>query len=484
MNIKSFKVREITSVEDKIIDFDTGVILIFSQKNSTGKTTFIRSLLYSLGFQIPNTELVKFENYEFFTELEEKDKKFEVYRKGNYLVINGKEYDLPIEQKEALSTLFDIQNNELLENFLGVHYFDQEKGWTLLNRGVIIGKNRFGIESYFRGLKNDESQESYELAEQLKATQKKIAQYRLMLNVAEYQETLKSDFDSKLDYVTYNEEQESTLLALKMELDEINSELSMLENVMKNNKNFSDFIESKSVFVVSPDGGTPFRVTKDSLFNYNDNTEINQTRRKMLIMKRNTIKREIAKIESTIERQYTFESVVSVDDELTKRLANIKGLSAVQIKSTINSYEKQRKKINKNLMLRTKADNPWVNRAYDLLMKYCEELGIPEGYKLDIFTNKLKSKTGSILHKLVFIHKLVYIQLLKEKTGINYPIFCDSPSGREVEKETVELMLNILLRDFSEHQIFIASINKFDNVIKNPRIIQMDGTFFNPNKLV
>lgn len=65
MNIKSFKVREITSAEDKIIDFDTGVNLIFSQKNSTGKTTFIRSLLYSLGFQIPNTELVKFENYEF-----------------------------------------------------------------------------------------------------------------------------------------------------------------------------------------------------------------------------------------------------------------------------------------------------------------------------------------------------------------------------------------------------------------------------------
>ena len=343
MNIKSFKVREITSAEDKIIDFDTGVNLIFSQKNSTGKTTFIRSLLYSLGFQIPNTELVKFENYEFFTEVEEKDKKFEIYRKENYLVINGKEYDLPIEQKEAHSTLFDIQNNELLENFLGVHYFDQEKGWTLLNRGVIIGKNRFGIESYFRGLKNDESQESYELAEQLKATQKKIAQYKLMLNVAEYQETLKSDFDSKLDYVTYNEEQESTLLALKMELDEINSELSMLEKVIKNNKNFSDFIESKSVFVVSPDGGTPFRVTKDSLFNYNDNTEINRTRRKMLIMKRNTIKREIAKIESTIERQYAFETVVSVDDELTKRLANIKGLSAVQIKSTINSYEKQRK---------------------------------------------------------------------------------------------------------------------------------------------
>ena len=45
MNIKSFKVREITSAEDKIIDFDTGVNLIFSQKNSTGKTTFIRSLL-------------------------------------------------------------------------------------------------------------------------------------------------------------------------------------------------------------------------------------------------------------------------------------------------------------------------------------------------------------------------------------------------------------------------------------------------------
>lgn len=204
----------------------------------------------------------------------------------------------------------------------------------------------------------------------------------------------------------------------------------------------------------------------------------------MLTTKRNSIKREIAKIESNIQKQLTFNSVSTIDDELTKKLANIQGLSAVQINSLISGYEKQRKQIKKNLMVRTKSNNPWVDRAYDLLTSYCSELGIPDGYKIDIFTDKLKGKSGSILHKLVFIHKLVYIKLLEEKTGICFPIFCDSPSGREVEESTVKLMLNILVRDFSNHQIFVASINKFENELKHPKEIIMDGTFFDPITLI
>jgi hypothetical protein len=204
----------------------------------------------------------------------------------------------------------------------------------------------------------------------------------------------------------------------------------------------------------------------------------------MLIIKRNSIKREIAKIESNIQKQLTFNSVSTIDDELTKKLATIQGLSAVQINSLISRYEKQRKQIKNNLKTRTKTNNPWVDRAYDLLTNYCQELNIPDGYKIDIFTDKLKGKSGSILHKLVFIHKLVYIKLLEEKTGIYYPIFCDSPSGREVEETTVKLMLNILVRDFSKHQIFVASINKFEDELKQPKEIQMDGTFFDPITLI
>lgn len=484
MIIKKFTIKESSSVSNKTINFSDAVNLIYSSGNSTGKTTLIRSLLYAMGFQIPSTELIDFEDYEFWLTMSDDSGDIEIYRSSSLLKVNNEEFDLPVDQKLAHSKLFGIQNNELLENFLGVHYFDQEKGWTLLNRGVIIGKNRFGVERFFRGLKEDESQESYELDAQLKATNKKIAQYKLMLNIAEYQETLGSDFNSNFDYDSFEQDQNVLLMSLKFDLNEVNSEISLLDSIIKGNNAFSKFIESKDIYVTPPNGGEPFKVTKDSLFNFEDNSELNQTRKNMLVLKRNAIKSEIAKIESNVEKQMTFNSIATADDELTKKLANIQGLSAVQINSMISGFVKQRDQIKRNLTTRTKTDNPWVNRAYYLLTKYCNELGIPDGYKLDIFTTKLKGKSGSILHKLVFIYKLVYIQVLREKTGIVYPIICDSPSGREVEINTVEQMLQILIRDFSEHQIIIASINKFENELVNPNEINMDGTFFDPVTLV
>lgn len=36
--------------------------LIFSDNNSKGKTTLLRIMLYSIGYSVPNTKHIKFEN--------------------------------------------------------------------------------------------------------------------------------------------------------------------------------------------------------------------------------------------------------------------------------------------------------------------------------------------------------------------------------------------------------------------------------------
>ena len=62
------------------------------------------------------------------------------------------------------------------------------------------------------------------------------------------------------------------------------------------------------------------------------------------------------------------------------------------------------------------------------------------------------------------------------------PIFCDSPSGREVKTDTIADMLSILKRDFTEHQIFISSIYRYNNVFDDTNIFEIDGTLFDePN---
>ena len=195
--------------------------------------------------------------------------------------------------------------------------------------------------------------------------------------------------------------------------------------------------------------------------------DVNEARRDMLIANRNALKKQIAEIESKQQKQLSLVGVVSADEELTARLANIKGISSVQVKAVLKDLKKQKSDLEKLLNTKTKQGNPWVDRAYKIIAKYTEEMGISFDYKIDIFTHNLKEKSGAILHKMVFAYKLAYIRLLSEKIGYKIPIFCDSPSGREVEKKTVDDMLRILYRDFSEHQIIIASIYKYENVVAN-----------------
>lgn len=76
----------------------------------------------------------------------------------------------------------------------------------------------------------------------------------------------------------------------------------------------------------------------------------------------------------------------------------------------------------------------------------------------------------------MFSFKLAYIKQIKEKTGIVLPIVLDSPSGREVEYNTVEAMLKIVQRDYSDHQLIVASIHDYE--LRDKNIIELK------NKLV
>lgn len=55
--------------------------------------------------------------------------------------------------------------------------------------------------------------------------------------------------------------------------------------------------------------------------------------------------------------------------------------------------------------------------------------------------------------------------------GIKLPIILDSPSGKEVDQANIQLMVNILKRDFSDNQIIIASIFQYD--FENVKVIEI-----------
>lgn len=483
MTILNFRLQHKLSVVDKsVIDKDYNVHIFYSSNNSTGKTTLMRAILYTLGFNIPDTELVKFSNYDFYMRLKVNGKLFDIHRRDALIVINNIEYDLPVDEYAVRTILFNISNRDLLENLLGTIYFDQEKGWTLLNRGTIIGSNRFTIENYFRGLNDDDSEESYRLESELKAINKKIAQYNLMDNVAEYQAEVNQNINRNISYDTFDEELEKKLIELRQRLSILENELKLINDIIKRNKDFIDYIERKKIFI-SLDDGSVLQVTRKNLYNYNSVFDSNEARRSLLVAERNNLRYKIASIEASREKQLTFETLPSIEEQLVQRLADIKPIGAVEVKAILRGLKKEKEKISAQLLEKTTHNNIWVSKVDSMVKKYVKELNIPEKYKIDIFTHKLKSKSGAILHKLVFIYKLAYIKVLSEKIGYALPIFCDSPNGREVEKSIIYEMLRIIKRDFSEHQLFIATICDYTNIFNDADVIKMDGTLFDQYNL-
>lgn len=129
------------------------------------------------------------------------------------------------------------------------------------------------------------------------------------------------------------------------------------------------------------------------------------------------------------------------------------------------SLQKQLKEVKRQITERTKTNNSVLSSLYSNVEKYAQEMGLLDDGSLKLsylFTSNLKVLSGAILHKTVFAFRLAYILEVKKVLGVNLPIILDSPSGKEVDIENVKLMINILKRDFSDHQLIIASIFEYD----------------------
>ena len=137
------KLKIIFENGEYVYEFSSKNNLIYSKENSKGKTTLIRFILYSLGYQIPATEGIgDFSKFTFCLSLISNKKKIALTRKDTEIILesdnNTTSYELPLQEKQLLSAIFGIEDLLVLNNLLAVFYIDQEKGWTMLNRGKLL----------------------------------------------------------------------------------------------------------------------------------------------------------------------------------------------------------------------------------------------------------------------------------------------------------------------------------------------------------
>lgn len=466
MIFKSIHLKE--GFFERTIKFSEGVNLIHSEKNSCGKTTLLRFMLYALGYNIPNTRKIKFDRCEVEVEIECEMAGTVLLRRYSDIAIEATFEDrkstfvLPEQKADLHKIIFGTENIDILENILGAFYVDQEKGWTLLNRGVVIGSIHFNIEELIRGLAGCDCSDLIRKELQLS---RELTKYKQMFSVAQYKEALDEE-SGTLVADSYEEETDVAINQLLLRKKQLKAELRRIDNTLSDNRRFKKFVVDMKLLIEAPDGSV-FPVTENNIVGMNDAIDL-------LVAKRKIVSTEFAKISSQLDRlekekdkeyeQLEFYKSASQLEIFDKRIARMP-INPLTIKQEIGRLEKEMKSIRTEISNITKNNNKVVSALSQDVIKYAEELGlgnqetIPASY---LFTSNLKELSGAVLHKTAFAFRLAYIIAIENALKIKLPIILDSPSGKEVDHTNVKLMMEILKRDFADHQIIIASIFEYD----------------------
>ena len=455
-------------INSKRVEFDSSRNYIFSKTNGTGKSTFVRFILYGLCFDIPATRKVKFSDYIITTILDLEGKEVCIIRDSTSVYIDKTEFSLPKDAYLIHSYLFGSSNINLINNLLGTIYFDQEKGWTLLNRGTVIGKIKFNIEEFLQGLKG--SDELLQLKSTLVKKNQILEKYKSMKAVALYKDKLTSisgiiEVNQNIDNPSKRDELEKDRIRLLLEKEQVEKEISEYKNIINGNKSFLEWLERYRIHVRC-ECGEIIEVSKNTLEDYNDNEELNRLEIKRREIQLQEIKKRIAKIKNEIAEDEEMLSQLFIPESLAelydKRVVELPVETDV-IKKTISQLNKEISVLNEKIKNESQKDNGWLIKLNQKILHYSQILKVNDYIDAEnpcLFTD-IKSLSGAIYHKLVFSYRLSYNLVLSEQLGFNLPLFVDSPSGREMESSAVSEMVAILKHDFSDHQLFIASIHDF-----------------------
>jgi hypothetical protein len=457
--------------------FSEKINLIYSKKNSVGKSTLLRMLLYALGYPIPSLRGINFDNYDLeLILLDDLNSSWNLQRRNDYIsLVNEKEayhFSLPSDLHSVHEKIFRTNNIEVLDNLLGAFYMDQEKGWTLLNRGVAIGKIRFSIEALVRGLSN---RTDNKLLEELKIKKREVEKYKYMFDMSKYQNQIKK-LGENIAYDTPAEEVDIQIKTLLNEREPIKNELERIKSVITDNKSLIDYI-SKYKIVVRNDDGVEIPVNANTIKYYRENENYLIAKRKIYEKKITDIDRKISNLQKLQENENILIKLQTTTQLFDAKVLGIP-LDQIALEKTIGRINKEIKDLETTLTNKIKVKNPIVTELFEYIRAYALKLNIDDKYVRPyedyVFTDDLKSLSGAIFHKIVFCFKMSYIKIILKYTGIKLPIILDSPSGREIDEINIKEMIEMLKKEFVEHQVIIASIHTYN--FKDVNIISLVDT--------
>lgn len=471
MIISSLTITE--GKKTKTYEFSSKANLIHSNDNTVGKTTLLRLILYALGYQIPNTKNMKFEKCVTQLLLDMNGTVYHIKRENEYLIVNDGEntkyYILPAELNQFHTIVFGTENQDVLNNLLGTFYMDQEKGWTLLNRGKVIGSLGFNIEKLILGLSARDYQK---LQDELQLLDREIRKYQQMRDISQYQREI---YEEKGDIIhdTYDESLQRDLSVYMFNVEALRKELKQITETISDNTSIKKFIEKMSLWVKAPDG-TEIPVNENTIIGLGDNNDFLLSRKRLLTTQIVKLEHQIEKLRSAIYYQSQQPTTETLIEAFDKNLSQI-SIDAKAVENILNELIVRQLETKKQLTELAQNNNAILEQMYSDISSYGIELGLTQYMSSGVgfvFTHNLKELTGATLMKMVFAFKMAYIRAVDSALSIKLPLILDSPSGKELDQYNIQRLVDIINRDFSTHQVIVASIYHYK--LDNLRTIEMD----------
>ncbi len=405
---------------ERKFNFSVSHTLIYSENNSSGKSTLLRLLLYAIGYQIPSTKGLCFKEISTILEYERDGNNYIVKRPvsphGDILILidsdnQEKRFILPLDQLKLHKLLFGISNEDVLLNLLGCFYVDQEKGWTLLNRGTVIGKNKFSIEAFVRGLAD---RECHQYLNQLRKIEEDLSRYKLFEKVLHYSEEL-ADRDDSIFALPSDEKKSNIVVQLKTQRALLQNELETVESIYKDNISVKRLIESLKISI-QDNSGNIIPVTVNNIYGLEDSINFSTSRYLFLNKKIEELEHQIASMDEPKSEQL-IDSDENLISKYVRQFSSLQ-LNSIEVLDAIRYLAKEKKTLNELIRDITRKHNTCIHDLYADIIYFCNKMELRFPLKNSdsfLFTNDLKSYSGAEFYKLVIAFKLSYIRAVRRK---------------------------------------------------------------------
>lgn len=446
----------------KTFTFDDGMTLICSDgKNSVGKTTLIRLLLFALGEPVEMTQ--GFDPKKLITRaivVTDSGQQLHIVRESDNLTIEGNgetERLIPsLQSREIKKLIYGVENSELADNLLGAHYIDQDRGWTLLNRGKVIGGIHFSVEGFLRGLSGGDYAKQHARLQQIDTD---IQKYKFFVQAAGYQDSL-VDTPSTKELVPDRNRDHERLIQLRIQSASLKKKIATIRRAQKNNERFVQYVVDMRLRVKTDEGVVD--ITPDNLLYYQDNEHYLNGEVLALSTEKADVDKKIVELEARLDEDEGPFRVEQVDtSEFDRQIASMK-LDLPAYEALLKSLEAEKSELNKKMKECITLGNALFDDLVETVNSLCDELGVGDYFRSGnggVLTRTLKRKSGTNYHLLVFAYRLAYAVAVFKNCDIRLPIIIDSIRGREMSQDNFAKCLALLANKFNDYQVIIASIS-------------------------